>query len=61
MRHKGVCNCPFRSGYGVAFCALDGERCKVVSDAFGLWCRGWSQEGKPSALQVSFLSQERLF
>ena len=61
MRLQGVCNCPFRSGKGPVVCALDGEHCRVVSDAYGLWCRGWSPEGKPSALQVSHLSQGRLF
>lgn len=61
MRPKGVCNCPFRSGQGVAFCSLDSEQCRVISDEAGLWCRGWSPEGKPTPLQVSFLSQGRLF
>jgi hypothetical protein len=57
MREIGVCNCPYRSGIGVAICSLDGQRCRVVSDASGLWCRGWLPSGEPSALQ----SQGQLF
>lgn len=35
MRPKGVCNCPFRSGQGVAWCSLDAEQCRVISNASG--------------------------
>jgi hypothetical protein len=54
-RALGVCNCQYRVGKGEAVCLLDGKRCKVVSDASGLWCRGWLPSGAPSALQRQLL------
>lgn len=51
MRPLGVCNCPFRSGKGVAFCSLDGERCRVFMSGGVLSCRGWLPDGSPSDLQ----------
>lgn len=56
MRRLGVCNCPFRVGYGSAVCKLDGQPCKIFSDSSGIWCRGWLPNGKPSEMQ----SQGRL-
>jgi len=51
-RPYGVCNCPFRSGFGVAVCSLDGQRCRIFSGAMGLYCRGWLPDGSPSPLQA---------
>jgi len=61
MRPKGVCNCPFKSGKGTCYCALDAKRCNVISDAVGFYCRGWLPNGKPSELQASYLQQADLF
>lgn len=51
MRRLGVCNCPFRVGYGSAVCNLDGKPCRVYLDGVVLYCRGWLPDGLPSALQ----------
>lgn len=45
QRLMGVCNCPFRSGWGVAVCILDGAKCKIKIDDKGIWCRGWLPDG----------------
>jgi hypothetical protein len=51
MRRLGVCNCPFKSGWGVAVCQLDGGRCRVSFEGLSIFCRGWLASGAPSALQ----------
>jgi hypothetical protein len=61
MRRKGVCNCPFKSGKGVAMCALDEKHCRVSLKGSSICCRGWLPNGKPSQLQLSYLQNKKLF
>ena len=61
MRRKGVSNCPFKSGKGVCWCALDGNKCRVMLKGISLYCRGWLEDGQPSKLQLAHLQQSKLF